>query len=113
MTKDPNILLKHILESIDILESYIKDLSKDEYLQSVAIQDSTERRLQVIGEAVSQLPQSFKDKHPNLAWAKIAALRNRLVHEYFDVDHVLVWEILSNHVPKFKLQVQKLLGEKS
>ena len=71
-------------------------------------QDSAERRLQIIGEAVVQLPQEFKDSHPEIEWGKIAGLRNRLVHEYFDIDHLLTWNILSQSVPVFKKAIRKL-----
>lgn len=88
MSKDKNILLQHILESIIALEEYLANIDKEEYLSNMEKQDSAERRLQIIGEAVVQLPQEFKDAHSTIEWNKIAGLRNRLVHEYFDVDHL-------------------------
>jgi uncharacterized protein with HEPN domain len=65
-------------------------------------QDAAERRLQIIGEAIVQLPWEFKDQYPDIPWEKVAGLRNRLVHEYFDIDHKLVWNILEKSVSEFK-----------
>jgi uncharacterized protein with HEPN domain/predicted nucleotidyltransferase len=75
-------------------------------------QDAAERRLQIIGEAIVQLPWEFKDRYPDIPWEKVAGLRNRLVHEYFDIDHKLVWNILEKSVPEFKKQIESLLEEK-
>jgi len=109
MSKDINILLQHILESIEALENYLADVEKEEYLSNMEKQDSAERRLQIIGEAVVQLPEEFKNTHPTIEWNKIAGLRNRLVHEYFDVDHLIIWNTLNQSLPIFKKQVQELI----
>lgn len=109
MSKDPNILLRHILESVMALQKYLVGVDEAEYLSNMEKQDSAERRLQVIGEAIVQLPAEFKDGHPAIPWAKIAGLRNRLVHEYFDIDHKLVWNILEKSLPEFGKQIEEVL----
>jgi len=109
MSKDKNILLQHILESIVELEGYLVDVNEEEYLSNREKQDAAERRLQIIGEAVVQLPQEFKDTHPAIEWNKIAGLRNRLVHEYFDVDHLIIWNTLTQSLLEFKKSIEKLL----
>ena len=93
MSKDPKILLQHILESIVALREYLTGVDEAEYLSNMEKQDAAERRLQIIGEAIVQLPWEFKDQYPDIPWNKVAGLRNRLVHEYFDIDHKLVWNI--------------------
>lgn len=109
MSKDTGILLRHILESIAALESYLAGLTEEEYLANMEKQDAAERRLQVIGEAVTQLPPEFKERHADIEWAKIAGLRNRLVHEYFDIDHLITWNTMVQSLPVFKSAIQKLL----
>ena len=109
MSKDPKILLQFILESVEILESYIANLSEGQFLHDVEKQDAAERRLQVIGQAITQLPQELKNQHPDIEWAKVAGLRNRLVHEYLEIDHLLIWNIVKKSLPEFKEAVQKLI----
>lgn len=109
MTKDPKILLKHILESIERVKQYLVDADREKFLNTPELQDASERRLQIIGEAIVQLPDEFKENHPEIEWAKIAGLRNRIVHEYFDIDHLLVWNILKNSLPEFKESIERLL----
>ena len=86
-------------------------MDEKEYLSNREKQDSAERRLQIIGEAIVQLPQEFKDKYPDIPWAKVAGLRNRLVHEYFDTDHELVWNVIEKSLPEFKKRMEKLLED--
>ena len=109
MKKDPKIFLKHILESIEKIEKNIKNMSEDKFFDSTTIQDAVVRRLEIIGEAVKNLPNSFKNKHPKISWKKIAGTRDVLIHEYFGVDLNLVWKITNKNSPKLKKQILELL----
>lgn len=107
--KDPKIFLKHILESIEQIEGNIKNLSEDKFFDSIPTQDAVVRRLEIIGEAVKNLPSSFRNKHSKIPWKKIAGLRDVLIHEYFGVDVDLVWKIANKDIPKLKKQIAELL----
>lgn len=111
MRKDPQVFLKHILESIEWIEKETKNLSKDKFinLANVPIQDAVIRRLEIIGEAVKNLPADFKRKYPDTPWQKIAGLRDKLIHGYFGIDLELVWEIVQKNLPSFKEQIEKIL----
>lgn len=109
--KDPEIFLKHIIESIDQIEMNVAGLSKKTFLTVVPIQDAVIRRLEIIGEAVKNLPESFKVKYPTVAWKSIAGTRDILIHEYFGVDLELVWAVVGKDVPKLKKQVISILKE--
>lgn len=63
MNKEDSVFLKHILESIDILEKYTKDVTEEEFLHSTEKQDLAMRRLEIIGEAVRNLSEEFRMKH--------------------------------------------------
>ncbi len=109
MKKDPKIFLEHILESISEIEKNVKNMTENKFFDSVAIQDAVIRRLEIIGEAVKNLPPSFKNKRPKTPWKKIAGLRDILIHEYFGVDIHLVWQIANKDIPKLKKQISDLL----
>lgn len=107
--KDPKIFLGHILENIEKIENGIDGISEVKFSKDVDVQDATLRRLEVIGEAVRNLPDSFRKKHAKVPWKKIAGLRDVLIHEYFGVDMELVWKIANKDIPKLKKQVINLL----
>lgn len=111
MKKDTKIFLFDILDSIEKIEEYTKNLSEDEFFDNIQIQDAVVRRIGIIGEAVKNLPISFRNKHSNISWKKIAGTRDVIIHDYSGVDADLVWEIIKNDISKLKKQIQKLLEE--
>lgn len=113
MQKDPNIFLTHILESIEWINKGINGLSKDKFINNVPVQDAVIRRLEIIGEAVKNLPAAIKKKYPDIPWQKISGLRDKLIHHYFGIDLELVWEIVKKDLPPFKNQIEEILRELS
>lgn len=111
MKKDVRIFLSHILESIELIESFLKNISKDEFLRSIQVQDAVVRRLEIIGEAVKNIPRSFRAKYPGIPWREIAGTRDIIVHEYFGVDLKLTFRIAKNDLPKLKEKISKILKD--
>ena len=109
MKKKPEIFLKHILESLEWIDKYTKSLEKKDFLKDVKSQDAVMRRLEIIGEAVKNLPTDFKKGKSSIPWKNIAGMRNFLIHEYFGVDLDLVWQTVKKDLPEFKKQIIKLL----
>lgn len=77
------------------------------------MQDAVVRRIEIIGEAVRNLPADFKQANPETPWLDIADMRNKLIHEYFDVDIELVWEVVKKDIPELKNHIQKLIATRS
>ena len=112
MSKDPQLLLQFILESIENLEEYTQSMDAIMYAANMEKQDAVERRLQMIGQAIIQLPQKLKEENPEIEWAEVAGLRNRLVHEYLEIDHGLIWNIIEKSLPEFKKAIQELVKDR-
>jgi|SRR3990167_2694372 len=111
MKKDYTVFLKHILESIEAIEKYTENLTDESFLASQEKQDSIIRRLEIIGEAVKNLPDGFREKHPHVEWNKAMATRNILIHHYFGIDLKTVWDTVTESLPIFKKQIENLLKQ--
>ncbi len=113
MKKEPEIFLAHILDSIHLIEDYAEKLSEPEFYKNRSLQDAIIRRLEIIGEAVKNLPATFKSKHPDIPWKNIAGMRDILIHEYFDVDLVLTWRVVKQEIPLIKKKLTLIMAHQS
>ncbi len=107
--KDPLIFLKHILGAITDIEESTKDLSKKEFKENKDVKDATVRRLEIIGEAVKNLPELFKGKYLKIPWKEIAGTRDKIIHHYFGVDLDIVWDIVKKDLLNLKKDIERIL----
>lgn len=109
MKRDVRVYLDDILESIGLIGQYTKDVSSEEFNQNRELQDAVLRRFAVIGEAAKNIPQDFKNKHPEIQWREILGMRNIVIHEYFGVELVRVWETIKKDLSLLKKQLEDLV----
>ena len=108
MQRDLQFLLD-MLQSAELIMTYTAQSSKDEFIENVQLQDSVIRRLLIIAEAARRVSESTRLSLPNISWQEINGMRNRLVHEYDDVNLNIVWNVLQFEIPslieELKLQI--------
>lgn len=103
--------LYDILESIRRIEYYTKNITFEELLKDIMIQDAVVRNIEIIGEAVKNIPEEFKKKYNKLEWKKIAGMRDKIIHFYFGVSLEVVWKSIKEKLPSFKQEIEKIIKE--
>ena len=92
MSRSPEDYLQHILDEAEYLFQSSQNLSKEDFLKDETLKRAYIRSLEVIGEASKKLPDSFKTEHSEIAWRRMAGMRDKLIHNYFGVDYDIVWK---------------------
>jgi len=107
--KKDGVFLRHIMESINAIESHMRGVTTDTFFASVLIQDAVIRRIEIIGEATKNLSAELKSKYPHIPWRSIAGMRDVLIHEYLGVDLKLVLDTATKKLPTLKKQIETIL----
>ncbi len=110
MHREYKAYLRDILEAIDKIERYTENMNFEDFSDNELIQDGVIRNLEIIGEAVKNLPDDIKKDYSEVEWRKIAGLRDILIHAYFGVDLEVIWDIVKNKVSELKGMVREILS---
>lgn len=109
--RDPEVALRQILsharEAVDLFKGKDRaDLDSDRLL-NLAIT----RLIEIIGEAANRVPESLREKYPDLPWLQMVGVRNRLIHGYDSIDFDILWVIIDRDLPLLIERLQAILGE--
>jgi uncharacterized protein with HEPN domain len=88
------LLLEDIKESIGNILTFTKNMTFDQYESDLKTKHAVERNFEIIGEAVSRLPDNFKSTHLHIEWRIIKDFRNFIIHEYFGINNLIVWDTI-------------------
>ena len=91
--------LRHISDEIDFLFAQCENLTFRDLTDNDVLQRASVRSLEVIGEAVKNLSDDYKEQHPSVEWKKIAGFRDILIHHYFGIDLKVVWDVIKRKLP--------------
>jgi len=111
MPNKSKVYLDDILQSIERIKKYTKNLSFAEFAKNTVVSDAVIRNLEIIGEAVKRLPAEIKKEYDEIEWKKIAGLRDILIHEYSGVNLEIVWDVVVNKIPMLKIAIRKMAAD--
>lgn len=108
MKKDTRVYIDDILESIMKIEEYVNPISEDEFYRNTLVQDAVFKRLEIIGEAVKNIPIEVKDVNTEIPWKEVAGMRDILIHQYSGVKLERIWMVIKKDLPTLKTNIINL-----
>jgi uncharacterized protein with HEPN domain len=109
LTKDDSVYLEHILDEIAFLTSHVECLRFEDLMEDELLQRGVIRSLEIIGEASKNVSPGLKEAYPQIQWKMMAAMRDKLIHRYFQVNWRIVWNVLTTEIPPLKVQIERIL----
>ena len=110
MGKLDSVYLFHIRDSINKILEYTLNTDIESFKSNSMMQDAVIRQIEIIGEASSKLTKSFRDTNSQIPWKNIVGMRNKLIHDYFGVDVMAVWETVKNDIPTLKTNLDTIIS---
>lgn len=104
------IFIKHILENIIDIETFVKDISKEELEKNKEKLNAVIRSIEIIGEASKNISENFKAHHKEIIWKEIIGTRDILIHKYFGIEIEELWKIINEDIPALKIQISSILS---
>ena len=111
MKRDIGLFIDDILESIQNIRDFTENINKEKFLKDKLRQSAISRELEIIGEAVKNIPEEIRKKYPRLPWKEIAGFRDVLSHSYFGVSIEKIWNVVENDLTELEKQIRKVQVE--
>ncbi|MFH1504203.1 MAG: DUF86 domain-containing protein [Candidatus Omnitrophota bacterium] len=109
MTKrNYKLYVKDILDAIEKIEEYTKNLSFEKFSDNKLVIDAVVRNFEIIGEASKNIPGQIKTLHQNIPWKEMAGMRDKIIHEYFGVDLDIVWKTIETRLPNLRTSLRDI-----
>ena len=108
MKKEAKPYLLHILEECKFLREKSRNLNFKKFNSDFVIKKAFVRSIEIIGEAVKNIPFQFRNKYKSIPWKEIAGMRDRLIHEYFGINYKIVWKTVKEEIPELEKDIKEI-----
>ena len=105
------VYLQHILDEINRIKEFFYDVEETGFVDSEITEKhyAIVRSLEIIGEAANKVSAELRKNHREVEWNSMIGMRNKIIHEYMNVDYQVVWDTAKIDLPPLKTAIENLL----
>ncbi|MBU0703170.1 MAG: DUF86 domain-containing protein [Chloroflexi bacterium] len=103
--------LEDILNAVERVAQFIAGMTFDQFAADDKTVFAVICALEIIGEATKRIPQSVRDNYSKVPWREMVGMRDKLIHDYFDVNLVMVWKTASEDLSNLEPVIRRILAE--
>ena len=111
MMRNYKLFVIDILDAIDKIDEFIGNMDYGEFIQDDKTSTAVVKKIEIIGEAIKNIPKEVKVEYKTIPWKDIVGMRNKITHNYFKIDYEIVWNVVKEKLPALKIQVERVLKE--
>ncbi len=109
--RDYTLYLKDMLEAMEAIEKFVEGVDFDNFQKNDMVSSAVIRKFEIIGEAAKKVPDTIRNKYPEIPWKEMSGMRDRLIHFYFGVKYSLVWQTVKDIIPSIKPLISKIIED--
>ena len=103
--------IEDIIDAMERATDFVKGMTYKKFVQDDKTTFAVVRALEIIGEAVKNIPDGVRKDYPKMPWKDMAGMRDIVIHEYFGVELKIIWKTVKNKIPKLKPLFKKILKD--
>ena len=103
--------LTDMLRAIEKVRQFIDGMTFEEFARDDKTLFAVVRGLEIIGEATKRIPDSVRGQNPDVPWREMAGMRDKLTHDYFGVNELVVWKTACEDLPALESAITRIISE--
>ena len=109
--RDLRLYLMDIFQAMVAVQTFVEEMEFEAFVADDKTASAVIRKLEIIGEAVKNVPEDIRQKYPQVPWRQMAGMRDWLAHVYFGVDDSLVWETAKDLIPPLQPIIAQIIKD--